>query len=70
MTKIVFGNPDSTTVYLPTEGSFMTKSQDAATNYRFDTGDLKLTIEGQWFDSTDIEELINFLQAAKEHLKK
>ena len=52
-------------------GSFKTSSFVATAHYEFDNNDgtVQLDIIHQWMDEKDIEELIEFLKAVKEHLK-
>ncbi len=54
------------------EGSFETDDLDATVYYKFDNDDttIKLTIEGQWFNVYDLEQLQSFIKAAKKQMQK
>jgi hypothetical protein len=68
--KLLFGKPTSDVVYLdPDEGVFFTSQGGASIEYRFEDNNLVLEICEMWFAKADIDELIEFLKAAKEQLK-
>ena len=71
--KFLFVEQDKQEViYLdPVEGRFDTGYSGAPVEYEFDSEDatIRLTIEGMWFGREDIDELIDFLTAAKTNLK-
>ena len=59
-------------VAIAKEGRFETSSMEAGVSYDFDPRDhtVQLEIENMWFDTTDIDDLIAFLQFAKTELQK
>jgi hypothetical protein len=71
MTKFVFGGPVADIKYMdPNHGNLVTESCGAEVEYTFDkiSDSIELRIETQYFQKEDIDELIEFLKAAKEAL--